>query len=113
MIDPLKDELIPLQQVPDLLPKENGRKKHIRTIFRWVHHGLQGRKLRTVRIGGRHYTTADALNAFFLGDTQKVAEGARSQSDTTRSSRSARSRREQARDRARDIIAGGNRNGQR
>ena len=34
------------------------------TMWRWAHRGVDGVKLETFKIGGRRYTTAEALDVF-------------------------------------------------
>src|SRR5438034_622161 len=63
-------ELIPLAQVPNLLPRTRDKKVHIRTIVRWITRGLKSpqggtQKLETIRIGGRIFVTGDGLRRFF------------------------------------------------
>lgn len=44
---------------------------NVATLYRWRERGVRGQKLRTVRVGGRTYVTADALKVFLaaLNDT--------------------------------------------
>jgi len=37
---------------------------HIATVWRWILHGVRGRKLSSVVIGGRRYITREALTDF-------------------------------------------------
>lgn len=108
MIDPINDELIPLREVPGLLPRRDGKKIHIRTVYRWVNRGVRGKKLETIRVGGPYYTTAEALADFF-GEQKSRRTGSdiddvKKQQSTSRSSRSAA--RLRARERAKEIIRG-------
>jgi hypothetical protein len=52
--------LIPLIDVPKLLPKGPGGKRvHVATIYRWCFSG----RLQAVKIAGRYYTTREAIAA--------------------------------------------------
>lgn len=63
-IDP--DRFWPLNSLPNRLPKNaRGRRIHVATCFRWASHGLSGRKLKTIRIGGQIFC-CDAWLADFL-----------------------------------------------
>jgi hypothetical protein len=42
---------------------------HISTLHRWREHGIQGIQLETVMIGGRRYTSDEALSRFFAAVT--------------------------------------------
>ena len=57
--------LVPLEEVPSLLPLRRGRKTHISTIFRWASRGVNGHVLQTVRMGGTKATTRQWLMEFF------------------------------------------------
>ena len=57
-----KDDLIPIGRVSDHLPVEN---LHPSTIYRWMQRGRNGVTLDYIKIGGRRYTTIDALQDFF------------------------------------------------
>jgi len=60
-----KDELIAIRNVPDHLPRHNGKKIHISVVYRWMQRGRNGVTLEYIQIGGRRYTTAEALQNFF------------------------------------------------
>jgi hypothetical protein len=58
-------DLVPISQVRKLLPANaNGRDVSPRTVARWVHRGVAGRRLEAVRRGGRLYVAPEALEAF-------------------------------------------------
>lgn len=54
-------ELIPLDQVPSMLPTHPDRS----TIYRWVRVGCGGARLRTISVGRTQHTTEAWLLAFF------------------------------------------------
>lgn len=63
-IDPLVERLIPLKEVPRLLPRRNGRNVHYQTVWRWTNRGVRGVVLETVRLGHIRYTSQEALQRF-------------------------------------------------
>ena len=56
MIDLQTEQVIPIGQVPKRLP----HRPHISTIYRWIATG----GLETVRLGGRVFTSVEALERF-------------------------------------------------
>ncbi|MFT7464314.1 MAG: hypothetical protein ACI9EF_002667 [Pseudohongiellaceae bacterium] len=64
MIDQDTSAFVPLSEVADLLPRHRGRPIHISTVYRWVQQGVHGVRLSTARIGGRLYTSREALHQF-------------------------------------------------
>src|SRR4051812_48707200 len=66
MIDSRSESLFTLTEVPEHVPKARGRRIHTSTIWRWTKRGIRGVKLETIRIGGRTYTSTEALSRFFL-----------------------------------------------
>lgn len=53
-----------LAEVPNYIPKRNGRKTHYSTIFRWTTKGARGRILQSTLVGGIRYTTVEAVRRF-------------------------------------------------
>ena len=74
MIDLHTEQLVPIGQVPSLLPsRPNGRRIHISAIYRWVQRGARGRRLEAIQIGGTTYTSREALQRFAISrDAQPV-----------------------------------------
>src|SRR5512140_3760075 len=65
MIELATESLIPLRQVPELLPRRpNGKKVHISAVYRWTTHGIRGGVLESIPIGGTTYTSTEALQRF-------------------------------------------------
>lgn len=65
MIDVMTESLVPLKEVPRLLPPRDGdRPIHISAVYRWVQRGVRGKRLESVRIGGTTYTSREALQRF-------------------------------------------------
>ncbi|MDQ3702195.1 MAG: helix-turn-helix domain-containing protein [Chloroflexota bacterium] len=49
---------------------------HVATVWRWTLHGVRGRRLRTVSVGGRRYVLDDDLTAFLSqGNVDRHADG--------------------------------------
>jgi len=68
-------DLIPLETVPERLPRRRGRKHHRSTPFRWASRGLHGVTLQTTRVGGTMCTTEAWLLRFFA-DVEKARRAA-------------------------------------
>jgi hypothetical protein len=66
MIDIEKEHLLLLSEAHEAVP---GR-PHVSTLIRWWRRGLKGKKLETVLIGGRRFTSAEALRRFFVATNQ-------------------------------------------
>lgn len=65
MIDFMTERLIALCDLPDLLPKRNGRPISRSTISRWIRHGSGGGwRLESVQLGGLTYTSVEAVQRF-------------------------------------------------
>jgi hypothetical protein len=65
MIDIETEQLLPLHDVPKLLPaRPSGKKLHISAVYRWAQRGIQGIRLEVVRVGGTTYTSREALQRF-------------------------------------------------
>ena len=64
MIDISSEQMLTLTQAAKLLP---GRPSVV-TLWRWRSKGVKGRKLETVAIGGRTYTSREALERFARHD---------------------------------------------
>ena len=62
----LDENLIALVDIPDHVPRpKQGRKVHAMTVHRWIHVGLAGGiKLETLRVGGRVFSSHQALRRF-------------------------------------------------
>jgi len=64
MID-LNEDLIPISQVPGEFPS----RPHIATVWRWVTRGVRGVKLATVHLGGRRFSSREAIQRFVEATT--------------------------------------------
>ncbi len=56
----LDEEFLPLTQAPQHIP---GR-PHVTTVWRWVNRGVRGHRLEAVAVGGRVFTTRQAIQRF-------------------------------------------------
>ncbi len=58
------DDRIPLSDAAELFPKRNGKPPQWATLRRWNAKGIRGVKLAMFRVGGRWYTTRQAVVDF-------------------------------------------------
>lgn len=65
MVDAFVDSLL---SIPEAAHQSPGR-PHIATVWRWINRGVRGVKLETVMIGGRRFTSREALERFFASTT--------------------------------------------
>ena len=79
-IDISSETLITRSQAAARLPRnENGRKIHTSTIGRWMLKGVRGTVLEGVKVGGRTYTSVEALRRF--SDVLTAPQGSNDESD--------------------------------
>ena len=65
MIDLRQEQLIPIREVPRLLPaRRTGRHVHISAVYRWMTRGIRGVRLEAAKVGGATYTSVEALQRF-------------------------------------------------
>jgi len=67
MIDPVREKLVPLGQVPDLpwVPRRRRKARlNASTVFRWTKSGCRGVLLESVRFGNTRCTSEAALTRF-------------------------------------------------
>ena len=62
-----EERLITLTEAAKILPKVNGKKPAVCTLWRWCRKGLRGVFLEYVRVGRKICTTREALLRFFSG----------------------------------------------
>ena len=65
MIDLHIEQVFPLGEIGEHLPKRRGKKAHKSIGYRWAGPGLRGIKLESVKVGGIRYTSREALDRFF------------------------------------------------
>ena len=78
MIDLQTESLLAIAKVPAVLPGS----PHISTIWRWVNRGCRGVKLETLLIGGKRFTSHEALQRFVNAGTS-AAEGQQAPTQAT------------------------------
>jgi len=59
------EHLITLTEATKILPKVNGKRPAVCTLWRWCRRGLRGQFLEYVRVGRKICTTREALLRFF------------------------------------------------
>ena len=52
-------DFIPVRELPAVLQELGFRRRHVSSVYRWLLKGVQGRKLRTVRLGGSFVSKQD------------------------------------------------------
>ncbi|MGC3967715.1 MAG: DUF1580 domain-containing protein [Pirellulales bacterium] len=73
MIDVNNEHLVPLAEVPLLLPaSRSGRPVHLSAIYRWAMKGLKGIRLETLQCAGRRVTSREALSRFFAALSEQA-----------------------------------------
>jgi hypothetical protein len=71
VIDIGNEQLVPLHEVPRLLPtRGNGKRIHISAVYRWAQRGVRGTRLEVIRVGGTTYTSREALQRFAAQPTE-------------------------------------------
>ncbi len=65
MAELLAEKLIPLDEIAKIVP---GR-PHKSTLHRWRMRGVRGIQLETVLIGGKWFSSREAVNRFFIATT--------------------------------------------
>ena len=66
-IDAEHEELMTLTEAAKLLPRVNGRRVAVSTLWRWCRKGLRGVHLEYLRMGRNIVTSRAALYRFFTG----------------------------------------------
>ncbi|MFN7590324.1 MAG: DUF1580 domain-containing protein [Planctomycetota bacterium] len=60
-IDPTRDRLVSMRRVPGWFTAHVQEPLHRSAPYRWARQGIRGIRLPTVRIGGRRYTSEEAI----------------------------------------------------
>ena len=61
----ISEKQIAIGEVPDHFPSSRKGKKLAKSaVYRWALHGIRGVKLETYKIGGRRFTSVEALHRF-------------------------------------------------
>ncbi len=77
-IDIDNESLLSLAQASHKIP---GRPT-LRTLWRWVNHGVEGQRLETIKCGKRRFTSVEAIHRFIARGTK--ASSARANSTSAR-----------------------------
>ncbi len=59
-----KEELLTFSEAAACLPRIKGKKIAISSVWRWARKGIKGVRLECVRVGGRFFTSKEALERF-------------------------------------------------
>ena len=76
MIDITNEKMLAQSKVPNWCEKYLGHKVNRSTVFRWSTRGARGKKLETILVGGRRFTSEEALIRFFNRATEAQDGGA-------------------------------------
>ena len=69
MIDIVNEQMLPFSKIPAWCEQHLGNQVNRSTVHRWRLRGARGVKLETVRVGGRRFSSQEALLRFFDGTT--------------------------------------------
>ena len=73
MIDIETETLVPLGDVPNIVPRgPHGKPIHVSVAYRWSQKGLHGVRLETVQYGGRRMTSREAISRFVKRLSEKA-----------------------------------------
>ena len=70
-INTANEKLIALADAAQLVPRRNGRKIHISTLYRWSTVGCRGVVLETFQAGASRATSREAVARFFAKLTEQ------------------------------------------
>ena len=79
-MDIVKRGWFPLAEAARRLPLTRNKPVHISTLVRWIQRGVRGVKLEAIRLGGRWYTSSDAIDTF-IGTSPARRSSRRSQAN--------------------------------
>lgn len=83
MIDVQSEEVVSIREATGHVPKRNGKKVAVSTVWRWAMRGVRGIRLETIVIGGTRRTSLEALQRFFENVTA-AADGTAPRARTSR-----------------------------
>ena len=103
-IDIHNETIVSLTEATKILPKVNGKRPAISTLWRWCRKGLHGVHLEYVRVGRNIVTSREALNRFFvaLAEADKPLDNA--QPAKPKSAQTKPARRQRALDAADQVL---------
>lgn len=75
-IDIHNETILSLTEAAKVLPRVNGKRPAVSTLWRWCRKGLRGVRLDYIRVGRKIATSREALNRFFtaLADADEPIE---------------------------------------
>jgi len=75
-IDIQNETILSLTEATKVLPRVNGKRPAVSTLWRWCRKGLRGVQLEYIRMGRNIATSREALNRFFtaLADADEPVE---------------------------------------
>jgi hypothetical protein len=68
MIDPYAESMLPIADAPKQFPGDPA----LGTVWRWSKHGVGGKKLDVLHIGGRVWTSKEAIRRFIEAGTSET-----------------------------------------
>lgn len=105
MPDFFTETAITLQEATEVIPG----KPHVTSVYRWCKYGVRGVKLESHFVGGRRFTTKEALTRFFEATTEaSEVPGSRRHSEP---SHIRRSRADQAASKVDELLGPGSQSG--
>lgn len=69
------EEAMSLAEAAKSLPRVNGRRPSLSTLWRWCRKGLKGVRLDYLRVGRKIVTSREAMNRFFAALTGRSRKG--------------------------------------
>lgn len=64
-INPETETTVSLTEAAKIIPRRNGKRAAISTIWRWCRKGIKGVRLEYIRVGRNIATSREALNRFY------------------------------------------------
>lgn len=61
MIDLNAEQLVAVVEIPKHIP---GHRPHVSTCWRWIQRGIRDIRLETLLVGGKRYTSVEAIQRF-------------------------------------------------
>ena len=61
----LDEDIVPLTEAAQFIPRRNGRKPHVSCLYRWTVQGCRGVVLESIQCGATRCTSRQAIVRFF------------------------------------------------
>jgi hypothetical protein len=79
------EEYLPLEDAAKFVHRRYGKKKpHVNTLARWCIYGLQGRTLKSIKVGSKRMTTKEWIDRFFQAGGDQATAARQEESDRAR-----------------------------